>query len=118
MSIDFEIYTKKLWDGVALAQNSSLTSEMIDLTRKAENWRFSLQYYFTSTGAATITVKVLVSNDGVNFVDTDTAIGTNLAKDTHDVLEFDPSYCRYIQIEISEDDVAAITELTVVLTIA
>ena len=110
---EYEIWTKQLWDGVTLAQNGTLTSDPIQLDRKAENWRFSFQYYFTSDGAATITAKVLTSIDGVNFIDTSAAaIGSTLAKATRDHVEFDPDYCKAIKIQIDEDNVAAITSLT------
>jgi len=112
------IFTKQLWKDQALAKDGTLTSEAIFLSYKAENWRFSLQTYFASTGAATITAKVLVSLDGVNFLDTDAAIGALLAKTTRDALEFDPTYCAAIKIQIDEDNVAAITALNAVICIS
>ena len=112
------IYTKQLWSNQAVDKNGTLTSNAIFLSDKAEHWRFSLQTYFTSAGAATITAQVLTSLDGVNFVDTDADIGATLPKATRDILEFDPTYCAAIKIQIDEDDAAAITALTAEICIS
>lgn len=64
---------------------------------------FSLQVEIVS-GAGTITVDFLESNDGVNFVDQGSGsdMVTGLSGAGHTMYSFDPMVCKIIRIRITE----------------
>jgi hypothetical protein len=62
----------------AIAASGSWTSETIDLAKLSNEYKLSLQANITGDG--TVTIDILASNDGVNFVDTGTDVFTTVTK--------------------------------------
>jgi hypothetical protein len=56
----------------AIAASGSWTSETIDLAKLSNEYKLSIQAVITGDG--TVTIDILASNDGVNFVDTATDV--------------------------------------------
>jgi hypothetical protein len=100
----------------AITQNGSATSVAIDLGTCRNAGRFSVQYIMTATGAPTIQLDFLASNDGINYV-AGTAIATGQAKGTSLPLAFTPPLCRFMKIKATEENVAAVTGLRVILAV-
>ena len=112
-----KITVKPLHSG-SVAASGTWTSEAIDLAKLSNEHRLSLQANVSGDG--TLTIEVLCSNDGLNFVDSGTDVLTDQAAanvvPTILTTAMCP-YCRWIKIKVTEtsttDSVTAVMSLFV-----
>jgi len=98
----------------ALAASGSWTSRIIDLAKLSNENKLSLQVNVSLLG--TVTIDLLASNDGVNFVDTATDVlaGATVGGGPGSDGKYAPiiittamlKYCRYFKIRVTETGAA------------
>ena len=110
-----EITLINLAVGATIAQAASLSCPIVAIGHRAPEWKFSVHTNFTSAGAATLKVEVLISNDGVNFVEIDADVVTGLAKDTQVITAVAPTFCGYFYLKITEENTAIATAVNATL---
>ena len=98
-----------------ILQNASATSGIIDLSTCDNCHKFSVQYIMTATGAPEVTLEYLASNDGINYVAG--GIATGQLKGTSLPDEFTPPICRFLKLKATEENVAAVTLLRLLVAI-
>ena len=101
----------------ALTQNTSLTSEAIDLNLYKPQGYFSAQV--TTAGAGTVKVEYLLSNDGTTYT---TPTGASDVVTAHtagtDNYKIEPMVAQYMKIKITETNVGAITSFSITLAVS
>lgn len=90
---------------VSLDKDGTLTSNAIDMGQTSGNVRVQAKH--ASDGAATLTIEVSESVDGVTYVTNATPLVSNLAKDTPALYDFDAKASQKIKIIVTENNVAA-----------
>jgi len=88
-----------------LVASGTASTDAIDLTSIANEYRFSVQYTVTDIGdgTATITLEALCSNDGINYVAYGTTIITSSVVATACLPDtFTPPLCRWMKLRATE----------------
>lgn len=99
------MYTNKIWASEAVTAGENATSDPIDANAYAKRGYVSLQYEITGDG--TVTLEVLISNDGSGFI-TKRTIASGLTKtsgpgaDGKDLLRVYLEPCEKFEIKCTE----------------
>jgi len=109
MPIHNDIVVKRVFDAVQMAPNGTSRSDAVDLGDFAQVGNFSLQLEIRGTGT-TIDVTYELSNDKQTFLTPLGAggivynfwTGSGPGKDGNDIIVFDCSFARYMQVKIVE----------------
>jgi len=104
------------FDGVAIAKNGSATSAPIPVEHSSPNGLFAAHIKEQAGALSDVTFTYSLCNtvDGTYISPTGAAAikASHIGAST-DVVSFDPEVAKYIKIIATENDVAAVTSLTV-----
>ena len=110
------VNVQRAFDGVAISKNGSATSVAIELTYTAPMGLFSA-FILEQAGAlsdVTFTYSLCNTKDGTYIFPTGaSAIKANHIGTSTDVVSFDPDVSKFMKITATENNVAAVTSLTV-----